>query len=345
MKQFKEEQSLDDYILMFENIYEPIQNVERDFNKILARLLEAIAQCSQYVNKHNQQGLADNLPKVFSWYSSLVHKSGISCKLSDALWRKFPLCCPYCLKMPCQCQIIKKNLTDNADELEKKAKENIDSKPETLEDWQKMFAKLYPRDPQGYDQKSNFSHLIEELGEASEAYRIRYFSPSALESELADILTWILGMANLLNSHAIEGSVKNYSNYNLEEQVYKRYHGECPECKKIPCTCVLHHSKQKISELNVIYPDDIIKAIEETKVSINNNIKDLFSGPEIQNLLIDIKKQIENSDITEKHVEEIYKTLVVEPSYKKWYQKVTFEGMTESAIISMLTVLLQSVFK
>lgn len=343
MGNFKEKQSLDAHVLMFEQIYEPIQNVERDFNQALARMLEAIAECSQYVNKHNQKGLADNLPKVFSWYCSLVHKSCIKEGLSNSVWRKFPECCPYCLSLPCKCSTGKKSLSDNAEKLENRAK-NIERRPDNLYEWQKMFSELYPRDPQGYDQKSNFSHLIEELGEASEAYRIRYFQPTALESELADILTWILGMANLLNSHAMENSIPGYSSYNLEEQVFKRYPGFCPDCKRIPCACVSHQSRQKISELNVIYPDQILKAIENSQIEITESIKSIFREPEVQNILVDLRKLIDSSDITEEKVGLLFEKLIREPQYKKWYNKITLEGMAESGLVTLLTLLMQNAF-
>lgn len=343
MSSFKKDQSLNEYVLMFEEIYEPIQNVERDFNQILARLLEAIAECSQYVNKHKQEGLADNLPKVFSWYCSLVHKSEIK-DLDKAVWKKFPKCCPYCLFSPCRCSTGKKSLSDNSSALKEKAA-HTEYKPKTLYEWQKMFSELYPRDPQGYDQKSNFSHLIEELGEASEAYRIRYFQPTALESELADIFTWILGMANLLNSHAIDNSIPNYNSYNFEEQVFKRYPGICPTCKKHPCSCVLNHSKQKISELNVIYPEQILEILSKSmEITISDSIKKIATFPELQNILAELRKLTDMSNLNNQKVEALIKQIIQEPEPKNWYKKITAEGIAESSIVSMLTLLLQSAF-
>lgn len=345
MEVFKEEQNLDKYVDMFEHIYEPIQNIERDFNQVLARLLESIAACSQSVNKHNQKGLADNLPKVFSWYCSLVSKSKIDIKLSKAIWRKFPKCCPYCLKSPCRCASGRKSLTDNGDKLEEIAKEKSQNQPQTLYEWQEMFANIYPRDPQGYDQKSNFSHLIEELGEASEAYRIRYFSPTALESELADIFTWILGMANLLNAHARDGMVSGYERYDLGEQVFKKYPGKCKKCGHIPCSCVSDYGRQKISELNVIYPEDIMKAMESLKLEIKDEVKTIFRQPEAQGFMMEIKKSLNGVEITELRVKALVDRLILEPSHKKWYENITASGMAESAIVSTITALIQSTFK
>jgi hypothetical protein len=72
-------------------------------------------------------------------------------------------------------------------------------------------------------------------------------------------------MLNPLDAKARDGSVHNYQNFRLEEQVFKRYSGKCPNCKQIPCNCVAKEVKQKISELNVLYPADIIKEINQHK--------------------------------------------------------------------------------
>lgn len=335
---------LDQYIDMFEEIYEPIQNIERDFNHVLARLLEAIAGCSQYVNKYDQKGLADNLPNVFSWYCSLVYKSGISSPLSEALWRKFPAVCPYCLKSPCACTHGKKSLANNSHILEDLSKNNITEKPVSLYEWQIMFSKIYPRSAEGFDQKINFAHLIEELGEASEAYRIRYYVPTALESELADIFTWIIGMANFVNSQAIEGNVMGYTQYNFEKQVYDRYPHKCPDCKHIPCSCISNQSRQKISELNVVYPDQIVETIEKSTIQINDNIMNLMKSSEAQDLMIEIRKLIDGSEITEMRVKELIEKLILQPSHKKWYENITASGLAESGIVSIATLLLQNTF-
>src|SRR5690554_148242 len=150
--EFNKNQSLDQYIVMFDHIYEPLQNVERDFYQVLARLLESIAECSQYVNKNKSIGLSEKLPKVFAWYCALVLKSGIQTKISDATWKKFPKCCPYCMTAPCTCANGKRTLTQNANNLEKKSQSPGIEPPFTLNEWQNMFKEIYPRD-QFFDQK------------------------------------------------------------------------------------------------------------------------------------------------------------------------------------------------
>lgn len=342
---YHENQSLDEYITMFEKIYEPIQNVEREFNQILARLLEAIAECSQYVNKANQKGLADNLPKVFSWYCSLVYKSGIGVNLSKALWKKFPGVCPYCLSSSCKCTQGKKNLVVNASELERLAIENMRNKPVSLYDWQTMFSKIYPRNAEGYDQKIIFAHLIEELGEASEAFRIRYYVPTALESELADIFTWIIGMANFVNSHAIEGSVKEYSNYNFAEQVFQMYKGVCPNCKSIPCICVTNTSRQRISELNVVYSEQIESAIKTMNINMDADVLDNLKSTDFQNLILEIRNNINSAndkdDINDdKFIKMTIKSFLEDDNYT-----ISLKGIEKKIDQSKLILIIENILK
>lgn len=345
---FKEEQDLHKYIKMFEQIYEPIQNIERDFYQILARLLESIATCSQYVNKSNERGVADNLPKVFAWYCSLVFKSNLNDSISEAIWRKFPNCCPYCLSPRCTCSHGKKSLEDNASRLEEKAKDK-DNKPLTLDNWQKMFATIYPRDPQGYDQRSNFAHLIEELGETSEAYRISYFHPSALGSELADVFTWIIGMANLLDSRARDGALYGYSDYRLSREVYFHYPSNCPNCRNSPCNCVTKQAKQKISELNVVYPADIIKIIHnlgnELQLGFTDEINNQWQQPGAQSFLHDLKAIADEHSATEESIKLLVDKLITQPEHRNWYNNIRASGLAESGIISVLTCLVQGFYK
>jgi NTP pyrophosphatase (non-canonical NTP hydrolase) len=344
-EEFKEKQNLDKYVEMFCQIYEPIQNIERNFYQILARLLEAISQCSQFVNRADERRLAENLPKVFAWFCSLVFKSDLKTKLSEVAWKKFPSCCPYCVSEPCKCSQGRKTLEENSSKLEELSK-NVDSKPTTLDDWQNMFAHIYPREPQLYDQKSNFAHLIEELGEASEAYRIRFFYPTALESELADIFSWILGMANLLDARARDGAVYPLKDYRLERQIFERYSGKCPNCKRIPCNCVIKEVKQKISELNVVYPEDIIKEINKSAqklgIELKSEFKDLFNQPEAQLFLQDLKTVATGYEISEEKIKVLINEIVKAPHHKKWYEKITASGIAENAIVSLFTMLTQA---
>ncbi|WP_066498191.1 hypothetical protein [Abyssisolibacter fermentans] len=344
---YKRKQSLNQYVKMFEEIYEPIQNNERNFYQVLARLLESIAACSQFINKGYEKGLAENLPDVFSWFCSLIVKVDIKLDIEKALWKKFPNCCPYCLKKPCICTGERKNLEDNSSALQELS-DCISDKPRTLDEWQSMFERIYPRNPDGYDQKSNFAHLIEELGETSESYRIRYFFPSAIESELADVFTWIMGIANLINAKAKANFIPGFSEYRLDEQVFSKYSGKCPNCNRIPCSCVISQAKQKISELNVMYPIDVMnkldRVVAELDIRLDEKIKVLFRQPEAQNFLHELKNTINEKEINEEIVKDVISKLKDEEKHKKWYETLSLSGMAESGIVSIVTLLVQALY-
>ena len=336
-KKTMQSQDIDDYIKSFEEIYEPIKNSERDFYQTVARLLESIAKCSQHVNRSHESEIAKQLPTLFAWYCSLVIKAQPKDgSMSEILWRKYPNCCPYCLAKPCTCPHYKKSLEDNIEKLQVKAEDNIDQRPRTLKDWQNMFSRIYPRNPQGYEQKSNFMHLIEEIGETAEAYRLKYFYPDNLGNELADVLTWILGIANLIDAKAKDhlNTLNGDSFYYLEDWVLKKYSDGCPSCEQPMCNCITKDVQDRISERFKLYPDDVYKSLNKISQQLGNFKDEIFS---------DIKEVADGQQVTNDNINEV-KELVLKSQGKRWYQKLSAEGTAESAIVSAVTLLVQSGF-
>ncbi len=329
----KKDLDIDDYIKMLEEIYEPIQNSERNFYQVLARVIESIAKCSQYVNKSQDDEIADQLPTLFAWYCSLVVKAKPKgFRLSEILWQKYPDCCPYCLSNPCICPRNKSILDDNLEQLRDKAINNNSRRPHTLYEWQDMFARIYPRNPQGYDQKSNFMHLIEELGETSEAYRLNYFHPDNLDNELADVLTWIFGIANLIDSKAKENFYSS-KEYNLEEKIFEKYKDGCPKCKKPHCNCYSEDVKEKISESFHFYPEDVYNLINNLKISIDDYQSEIIN---------EIKEMSLGQSITNENINILVAELVIKSKDKKWYKKLTAQGIAENTIVTLVFLLAQS---
>jgi len=64
--------------------------------------------------------------------------------------------------------------------------------------------------------------LFEEVRELGEA--IKREDLSNAEEEIADVLAWLLSVANLLR-------------IDVNDVVMKRYGSVCPKCKNIPCRC------------------------------------------------------------------------------------------------------------
>lgn len=80
------------------------------------------------------------------------------------------------------------------------ANDNRQNKPETINEWQIHFQKIYPRGAES-SFTINVSHLAEELAELSEAYRKKHAKKDipCVEMELADVFSWIMGLANLIH--------------------------------------------------------------------------------------------------------------------------------------------------
>ena len=64
--------------------------------------------------------------------------------------------------------------------------------------------------------------FVEEVGELSKAVRTR--DEGDLREEFADVLAWLLSLANLLK-------------IDLEKVFIDKYGKGCPKCRAIPCVC------------------------------------------------------------------------------------------------------------
>jgi len=67
-----------------------------------------------------------------------------------------------------------------------------------------------------------FLWLLEEVGELTRSYRRG--ESEKIGSEMADVIAWLVSVANLLN-------------VDLESEILKKYPRLCPLCSSAPCTC------------------------------------------------------------------------------------------------------------
>jgi NTP pyrophosphatase (non-canonical NTP hydrolase) len=64
--------------------------------------------------------------------------------------------------------------------------------------------------------------LVSEVGELADA--IRREDTENIEEEIADVLAWLLSLANVVN-------------VDVQDAVMKKYGERCPRCDRSPCTC------------------------------------------------------------------------------------------------------------
>jgi len=67
-----------------------------------------------------------------------------------------------------------------------------------------------------------FLWFLEEVGELTRSYRRG--EHGKIGSEMADVIAWLVSVANLLD-------------INLESELLKKYPRVCPFCLSTPCTC------------------------------------------------------------------------------------------------------------
>jgi NTP pyrophosphatase (non-canonical NTP hydrolase) len=92
----------------------------------------------------------------------------------------------------------------------------------SLKNAQQLMLRLYGERDRRRGVEDTFMWLVEEIGELSEAVRKR--DVSNIREEFADVLAWLLSLANILD-------------IDISESFKEKYDSVCPSCKKAPCIC------------------------------------------------------------------------------------------------------------
>lgn len=93
-----------------------------------------------------------------------------------------------------------------------------------IRDFQKMIGEIYYTRDKERGSLKTMLWLVEEVGELAEA--IRKDDVEKIKEEMADVLAWLVSLANL------------YS-IDLESEALKKYPNYCTRCGKKPCRCDL----------------------------------------------------------------------------------------------------------
>ena len=217
--------------------------------------------------------------------------------LSDIIWNKYPRVCPVCfgrrtndgeatdiqLIRPCDCLLYPvetrdpKQVKGYINKLRQYAKDHIDDKPKSVNEWQQLFQNIYEANLRHLSLTDIAFHLLEEVGEVSNAMLRMYtydreefaagepeWRQKGLESEIADVSSWLFALVNHLE--VIPEIGREFQKFlwgedvvalppiKLSSIIWKRYGSDsldslyCPhKCKKPVCECPIWLVRDKRS--------------------------------------------------------------------------------------------------
>ena len=96
----------------------------------------------------------------------------------------------------------------------------------TLRALQRMILQMYGAKDAARGDAATFLWLTEEFGELATA--LRSGSDEELALEMADLLAWLVTLANVRG-------------VDLEAAFWKKYGAACPGCRSVPCLCDPNH--------------------------------------------------------------------------------------------------------
>jgi NTP pyrophosphatase (non-canonical NTP hydrolase) len=96
---------------------------------------------------------------------------------------------------------------------------------------QDTMRKIYVHKDSKRGVEGTFEWLMEEVDELREA--IDHGNKEALRSEFADVVAWLMSLANLLE-------------VDLENALLSKYRECCPKCGSSPCGCAFRTSTKKL---------------------------------------------------------------------------------------------------
>lgn len=92
----------------------------------------------------------------------------------------------------------------------------------TIQDFQQLIEKMYSQKDRQRGTAATFLWFMEEVGELASA--IREGTPQEKEGEFADVLAWLVTLANI-------------TDVDLTKALRDKYGTGCPGCGKMACVC------------------------------------------------------------------------------------------------------------
>lgn len=279
-------------------------NTRRDFADLYGYLHRNVGFLGKSIESDSNDQSKFILP--ISWLFSLATKLKIN--ILEALIKKFPGICPYCLESQCVCyRTNKKPLKPMSTyeiemEIFYKWEEVKNSSADFNLDSAIMFiSTIYPHNEVVWKSAGYQQHILkihQELTEVHEAYG--NFSQdkkpiNAMMDEVADVFAWIL------SAWAIK-----YPKESMDKAFINYYRNDCPVCGKAPCDCGLSDSRpatlldfgklelvqKNLEQLSSLFPD--------YRDEFSNLLKSYNNVLDTQNMPIAIAALSETKVILEK---------------------------------------------
>lgn len=242
-------------------------NAKRDFADLYGYLHRNIG----FLGKSIEADLND--PSKFilpiSWLFSLA--TNLDINILEALIKKFPGICPYCLERQCVCYRTNKKpqkpMSTYEIEMEifYKWEEIKNSQTDfNLDSAVKFISNIYPNNEVAWKSAGYQQHILKihqemtEIHEAQGNFLKDKKPKTAVMDEVADVFAWIL------SAWAIR-----YPNESMDKAFIDYYLNDCPVCRKAPCECGLSDSrpatlpdfdkietvKKNLEQLSPLFPD------------------------------------------------------------------------------------------
>jgi NTP pyrophosphatase (non-canonical NTP hydrolase) len=207
--------SLKEWQEMFQKIYG--EKNERDYSPadLLLHVEEEAALIDEALRKEKIDDIPQPFARLIAWLIAFCNMVGID--LEKMVWEKYQGICPYCGREE-NCMCITYTDAQKPKEWYRNPKGKM---PSTLNEWQRMFEKIYGKINKMMWLLQVWLHFHEELGELSRDFRLESLK---IKEEIADVFAWIVAFANKMK-------------VNLEEILWKQYPGRCDTCDKEKCVC------------------------------------------------------------------------------------------------------------
>jgi NTP pyrophosphatase (non-canonical NTP hydrolase) len=271
---------------MIAHIYSE-QNAHRPASATFTHFVEVCGMLTVHSRNKKREGVTfvEALCKALGWYFPLMAKFKVT-SVEEIVFRKYPSVCPYCRLKPHQdlaCKTTRgtSKTVDHA-ALRQARAANAAVRPRTLNDWQRMFAEIYPRSMDDARSGRSTLGLFEELGELAEAVRVFDRYPKYFAGEAADVFSYLMGMAN---EYELLAQQESESSFSLEDELIKRYPGLCVQCGHHVCICPLVPEStvgRMAKELDIDGMEQLFQLDHETfsreSLEISSSVLDRLGG-------------------------------------------------------------------